>query len=171
MDEQRERIVQAAWTVLERSGFEGFKVQLVLREADVSARAFYRHFDDKDALLLALLLDEMARAAPHLRAAVARVADPADQVAVWIGSIIGATNDPRRAARARLFSSLPDILRRFPDDVAPGNAALRAPLREAIEAGMSAGIFPWAEPERDSVRIFELAGGALSSSLAEMPNA
>jgi AcrR family transcriptional regulator len=167
-DEQRTRVVQAAWTVLERSGFEGFKVQLVLREADISARSFYREFADKDALLLALLLDEMERAAPRIRAAVERAAGPQDKLAAWIRSIIGAARDPRRAARARLFSSLPEILRRFPEDVAPGNAALRAPLLEAIEAGRSGGVFPWADPERDSVLIFELSGGALSSSFAEI---
>jgi AcrR family transcriptional regulator len=170
VEEQRDRIVRAAWTVLERSGFEGFKVQLVLREADISARAFYRDFDDKDELVLALLLDEMSRAAPRLRAAVERVADPTGQVAVWIHSIIGAANDPRRSARARLFSSLPEILRRYPDAVAPGLAELRAPLREAIAAGVASGDFPWADPESDAVVIFDLAGSALSSSLGETPN-
>jgi AcrR family transcriptional regulator len=145
-------------------------VQLVLREADISARAFYRDFDDKDELLLALLLDEMARAAPRLRAAVERVDEPTEQVAVWIHSIIGAANDPRRSARARLFSSLPEIMRRFPNAVATGLAELRAPLRDAIAAGVASGDFPWADTDRDAVVIFELAGSALSSSLGEKPD-
>ena len=169
MEDDRARMIGAAWTVLDRSGFEGFKVQLVLREADVSARVFYREFADKDELFLALLRDEMARAAPRLRAAVARVEQPTDKVATWIQSIIGAAGDPRRVARARLFSSLPTIMRRFPREVEEGTALLREPLRDAIADGRDAGVFPWADPEVDARLVYQLAGSALTSSLSDEP--
>ena len=37
--DDRMAIIGAAWTVLERAGFEGFKVQLVFRETGLSARS------------------------------------------------------------------------------------------------------------------------------------
>jgi len=73
------RTLEGLASLLERSGFEGFKVQLVLREAGVSARAFYRHFGDKDELMLALLQEEMARAGAHIRAQMLEIDDPVEQ--------------------------------------------------------------------------------------------
>jgi TetR/AcrR family transcriptional regulator len=165
--DERGAIVRSAWTVLERSGFEGFKVQLVMREADVSARSFYRHFSDKEELLLALLRDEMARAALRLRAAVAKAEGPVERVEVWIRSVIDAAVDPRRVARARLFSSQQPVMRRFPTEVDEGAHLLMEPLRDAIADGASAGIFPLADPDRDPEMIYRLTGGAMTNALAE----
>jgi AcrR family transcriptional regulator len=170
IDPERQRILEATWTVLARSGFEGFKVQLVLREAGVSARTFYRHFADKDALFLAVTGEEMSRAAPRIRAAVERAQNPVDRVAAWIRSVIGAAGDPKRAARTRLFVSLQTINRRFPGEVATGTESLYESLLETIAAGKEAGIFPWADPARDAVLIHVLVGGLLSdAALADDP--
>jgi AcrR family transcriptional regulator len=169
-DPERRRILEATWTVLARSGFEGFKVQLVLREAGVSARTFYRHFANKDALFLAVVREEMSRAAPHIRAAVARAESPVDRITAWIRSLIGAAGDPKRAARTRLFVSLQTINRRFPAEVATGTESLYEPLLEAIAAGRQTGLFPWADPARDAVLIHVLVSGLLSDAvLADAP--
>ncbi len=169
VDDEAQQLIGAAWRVLERSGFEGFKVQLVMREAGVSARTFYRHFPDKDQLLLALLRDEMARAAAQLRAAVAEVDDPVAQVEAWIRTVISAAADPRRVARARLFSSQQPLFRRFPKDVAEGTQLLVQPLRWALERGADTGAFAWVEPERDAPLIYALTGGEMTAALADQP--
>ena len=66
-ENERDQLVRAAWTILGRTDFAGFKVQRVAAHAGLSTRAFYRHFTDKDHLLLVLVLDEMLRAAERLR--------------------------------------------------------------------------------------------------------
>src|SRR5687768_14197154 len=152
-DGDRQALIGAAWRVLERAGFEGFKVQRVMREAGVSARTFYRHFPDKDELLVELMRDEMARAGALLRAAVAAADDPVEQVRAWVGVIVGAAADPRRVARARLFSAQQPLFRRFPGQLGEGTQLLVAPLREAIARGVAAGVFPWADPDRDAALI------------------
>lgn len=167
--DERQAVIGAAWRVLERAGFEGFKVQRVMREADVSARTFYRHFPDKDSLLLTLMRDEMARAGWLLTAAVRAVDDPVEQVGTWIRTVIGAAADPRRVARARLFSAQQPLYRRFPDELGEGTELLVAPLRAAIAAGIERGVFPWAEPERDAALISVLAGGEMVQSLTGVP--
>jgi AcrR family transcriptional regulator len=167
VDDERARIVRAAWTVVGRSGFEGLKVQLVLREAGVSARSFYRHFGDKDELLLALMRDEMSRSASRLSALVAGEEEPIAKVTVWIREIITAAGDPKRVARARLFTSQQPIMRRFSADVEAGAALLREPLLEAITLGREAGVFPWADPARDASVIYRLAGASLTDSLVD----
>ena len=168
-DDEAQRLIGAAWRVLERSGYEGFKVQLVMREADVSARTLYGHFADKDALVLALLRDEMARAGAILRTAVAAADEPAAQVEAWIREVISAAADPRRIARARLFSSQQAVFRRFPKEVAEGTDLLVEPLRRALELGTHTGAFPWGKPERDAALVYALTGGEMTAALADRP--
>jgi AcrR family transcriptional regulator len=57
--------VAAAWRVLERSRFRSLKVRQVLVASGSSANVFYRHFPSKAHLLLALLTDEVDRAARY----------------------------------------------------------------------------------------------------------
>jgi TetR/AcrR family transcriptional regulator len=164
--EERACLVRAARVVLERAGWEGFKVQLLLRETGLSARTFYRHFAGKDELLLTLMQDEYARSGGRVRSAVAGASGPAGKVAAWIAEIVQAAGDPRRAARARLFTSHPAVLRRFPDEVAAAARLVLQPLEEAIREGRSTGALPIGDPDRDPHLILQLAGTAMSEALA-----
>jgi AcrR family transcriptional regulator len=168
--DERAELVGAAWKVLERSGFEGFKVQLVMREAGVSARRFYQLYPDKETLLLALLQDEMARAGAHLRSALAQSEGPLEQVENWIRGVIGAAADPRRVARARLFTFQQAVMRRFSVELDESIELLVGPLRDALALGRSTGSFPWADPDGDAVLIYALAGGAMTDALVERPD-
>jgi AcrR family transcriptional regulator len=163
--DERIRLIRAAWTVLERSGFEGFKVQLLLRETGLSARTFYRHFSDKDELFLTLMADEYARVGRRVTTALALVDDPDERVVVWIREIVLAANEPKRAARARLFTSQPAVVRRFADQLTQASRAILDPLAESIAAGQAAGLFPRANVEHDPPLIHDLAGAAMSTAL------
>jgi AcrR family transcriptional regulator len=66
-DDERMKLWDAAKQVLERSGWWGFKVESVLRQAHLSTRSFYRHFDKKTDLLAALMEMELGGAAVKLR--------------------------------------------------------------------------------------------------------
>ncbi len=171
MDDDLRLVIEAAWRVLERTNFEGFKVERVLHEADISARTFYRHFADKDELLLALLRDEMSRAGGRLRVTVAEVDDPVAKVSVWIRAVIGAAGDPRRVARARLFSSQQGLFWRFAAELHEGTQLLMSPLRDALALGVISGEFPWCYPDRDAPLIYALVGGEMTHALAESPGA
>jgi AcrR family transcriptional regulator len=163
--DERSRLIGAAWTVLERSGYAGFKVQLVLRETGLSARTFYRHFADKDELLLALMTDEYARVGRRIDAALSRLESPDERVVAWVREIVTAAGDPARAGRARLFTAQPAVLRRFPDRIAAAARAILDPLTEAVTAGRNAGIFPLGDPARDPALIQQLAGAVMSDAL------
>jgi AcrR family transcriptional regulator len=167
--DERARLVSAASVVLERAGFEGFKVQLLLRETGLSARTFYRHFVDKDELLLALMTDEYARVGARIRIAMARADGPIAKVEAWVAEIVQAAGDPKRAARARLFTSQPAVLRRFPDQLATAARFILEPLEDAIRDGRSMGALPWGDPEGDPVLIHHLAGAAMAHALADKP--
>jgi AcrR family transcriptional regulator len=169
--DERARLIGAAWTVLERSGFEGFKVQLLLRETGLSARTFYRHFSDKDELFLTLMADEYARVGRRIRAALAPLARPDERVVAWVREIVLAATEPKRAARARLFTSRPAVVRRFAEQLAEAAGVIVEPLRDSIAAGQDVGLFPWADPDRDALLIHDLAGAAMSTALGRAGSA
>ena len=56
----RNALLEAASKILREEGVRSFNVAQVLDRAQLSTRAFYRHFDSKDDLVSAVFL-EMAR--------------------------------------------------------------------------------------------------------------
>ena len=58
------------FVVMERNGYTDAAVADILREADLSTRSFYRHFESKDQLLCALFRREADAAAARLSAKV-----------------------------------------------------------------------------------------------------
>lgn len=151
--------------MLERTGFEGFKVASVIRAAGSSTKAFYRHFGSKDAMLLALLLDETKRASDRFAARVASARSPTEAVNVWIATMIGSAARADLAARARLFASLGQINSGFPSQVLEARLPMLAPLVAALEDGLRSGEFPLADPEVDARLIMPLCGGVLRDLL------
>jgi TetR/AcrR family transcriptional regulator len=165
--EERARLITAAWTVVRRSGFDGIKVQLVLKEAGLSARTFYRHFSDKDSLLIALVEDEYGAASRRLRQAVADAPDePAAQVAAWIREMLLAADDPARAPRTRLFSSYHLLMGRFPGLLVRSTQMILDPLEDSIRQGQDEGVFGGDDAHQDAQQVARLAAGALTEYLA-----
>lgn len=163
--DEADRLISAAWDVLERTGFEGFKVASVIRAAGSSTKAFYRHFGSKDAMLLALLLDETKRASIRFAARIAGTSSPTDAVNMWIATMIGAAARPDLAARSRLFASLGQINSGFPAQVVEARRPMLAPLVQALRDGLASGEFPLAQPEADAALIMPLCGGVLRDLL------
>ncbi len=162
--------MRSARTVLRRSGFEGFKIQLVLRETGFSARTFYRHFPDKDSLIVALIQDEYAATARRLTAATAAAGDdPEAQVSAWIRELLLATSHPALERRTRLFSTHYLAMSRFPDAAAKASLQVIQPLAEAIARGQERGVFQGSDATGDAVQTARLVGGALNEVLAQRP--
>ncbi|HMC39855.1 MAG TPA: TetR/AcrR family transcriptional regulator [Acidimicrobiales bacterium] len=165
--DQRSRLVRAAWTVVRRSGFDGIKVQLVLKESGLSARTFYRHFADKDSLLVALIEDEYGAVSRRLRRALTDAdPDPAAQVSAWIREMLLAASSPDRAPRARLFSSYHALMAGAPGALLRSNQMIIEPLEAAVRKGEAAGVFVGDDPHSDAQQVARLTAGALNEYLA-----
>jgi len=165
VDDERQRLIAAAWSILERTGFAGLKVQRVAAEAKLSTRGFYRHFSDKDELLLVLVHDEIDRAAAFLTRAVQRAEGPVAAVSAWVAAVIGAATDPARVDRARLLTLITPELRREHDSIDGALQALWAPLRGVIRDGQRSGAFRTEQADRDALLIHELAGARLRAAI------
>jgi AcrR family transcriptional regulator len=126
----RQRLLESALWRFYREGFRNVGLDQILDEVGISKTAFYKHFESKDELMVAVLDEQTARMQDELREAIAR----------------GGGDDPVKRLRA-VF----DIVERYTDRPdfrgcifvnaaiefpLPHDPAHRAALRnkEAIEA-------------------------------------
>src|SRR5487761_1862084 len=58
--ERRQRLIDAAWRCASRQGYRDMTIDDVCAEAGASKGAFYGYFENKQALLIALLEDDAA---------------------------------------------------------------------------------------------------------------
>ncbi|WP_235488665.1 helix-turn-helix domain-containing protein, partial [Frankia sp. AvcI1] len=77
-------MIRAAYRVLARADSGSVTVSEILTEAQLSTRAFYRHFTSKDQLLLAMFEEESERATAQLTQRLASTPDPYTAVGAWI---------------------------------------------------------------------------------------
>ena len=81
--ESYERVLDAAHTLLEENGFEGFTVQEVAARSDVSVGAIYERFGNKESLLRSVharLMDSMSAPTRRSSASGRAAEDAADAI-------------------------------------------------------------------------------------------
>jgi AcrR family transcriptional regulator len=71
---ERTKIMEAAYRILAENEGAAISIAGVLSAAELSTRAFYRHFDSKDGLLLAMFRQDADRVLAELQTAAATAA-------------------------------------------------------------------------------------------------
>jgi AcrR family transcriptional regulator len=166
-DDERTQLLIAAKQVLDRSGWWGFKVESVLKRAQLSTRSFYRHFEKKTDLLLALLELELGGAAVHLRRVTATDAHPATRVRAYLAATIDMAYREELAKPSSLFAShWRELLPEYPEAINDCTTVMIAPLVEAIRDGVAAGVFASADPDADAWAAFYLVAGMTADQAA-----
>ena len=140
---ERDRLIAAARQVMERNGWWGFKVENVLKQSGLSTRSFYRHFEKKSDLLVAVLDEELADLAVRLHDATAAPTTHSDRVRAYVVETIDFAYSPDFAKRSSLLASLwRELIDEYPEAIEHCAEKLIAPLSAIMAAGLSAG-----EPE------------------------
>jgi AcrR family transcriptional regulator len=154
-------LMDAAIAVMARNGYAAMSVGDVLLEAGLSTRAFYRHFDSREALLAALMRRDSESVGRSLERAVAAAADPVAAVEAWLERFLDVFYEPRRAARTALFSS-PAVSASFPiaDELREMRRIYCRPLVEALRTGHKSGVLHSPTPEADASSMFALVSTA-----------
>jgi AcrR family transcriptional regulator len=140
--EVRRAIVAAASEALREQGVRGLSVAAVLDRAELSTRAFYRHFASKDQLVAAVFL-EMARAEKRrLQRKMAKAGNPVEAVAAWIDGRLDLAFDETIKSDLRRFS-LEAQTQMFaaPELIQPAYEEMLTPLIEQLNDGLSQGVF------------------------------
>lgn len=148
----RRRILDAARRLFSEIGYQAATITRIREVAEVSIATFYKYFDSKQAILVALLDDEHAVYADAVTAAIAApISDPAD----YIVSIIGAALDPPEddaqkalwreiVAASILMSGEAMGVEGMETDRASYSAQMRQALRRLVETGQLASHTPTA---------------------------
>jgi AcrR family transcriptional regulator len=144
-------LLDAALVVMERNGYADAAVADILREADLSTRSFYRHFESKDQLLCALFRREADAAAARLQAKVEATATPREALHAWIDEILSFDRSRVKAARVSVLGS-PGAMKAegYVDEMRRASAVLTAPLEALLRRGAADGSFPLADPAADA---------------------
>ena len=144
---ERRLILDAAYRVM-RDRPNELTIASVLAAAGISTRSFYRHFESKDALLREMYLRDARWVAARLTERLADATTPIDAVERWIDEIYGFTGDARRAERVSVLGSIVGSRADGAESVAvESRRMLTKPLREAIAAGIDAGVFATGDAE------------------------
>ncbi|MUL85096.1 TetR/AcrR family transcriptional regulator [Mycobacterium sp. CBMA247] len=161
--------MEAAFSCLSEPHTGVVPIAAVLARAGLSTRAFYRHFESKDALFLAM----QQSAGRSLARRLDRIADgndgvPADQLAHWIGVAFEVIHNARSHGRATVLDS---------DEVRSAKGYLTAQeqwridrersLAALLRRGRDDGSFPLARPERDAAAIRAVVSHELSRLRAD----
>jgi AcrR family transcriptional regulator len=158
-DDETERgmLMDAAMRVMAANGYAGMSVGDVLSEAGLSTRAFYRHFDGREALLAALIRRDSEAVGGSLERAVDNAAGPLAALDAWLESHLDVFYEPRRAARTALFSS-PAVMAALPlaSELEEMRQIFCQPLIEVLRAGHESGILRSPTPEADAYSLFTL---------------
>jgi AcrR family transcriptional regulator len=144
-------LLDAALVVMERNGYTDAAVADILREADLSTRSFYRHFESKDQLLCALFRREAAAAAARLRAKVDAAGTPREALDAWIDEILSFGHHRVKAARVSVLGS-PGAMKAdgYGEEMRYASRILTAPLEELLRRGADDGSLPLADPPADA---------------------
>jgi len=153
--DDRQGIIDAAYCCLSEPHSGPIPVAAILDRAGLSTRAFYRHFESKDELFLAMLSQE----ADALAARLDRIADevpgnPREQLSAWLETMFALARDPQSRMHFTVIDS---------DEVrsAKGYRETRdrlhvereRSLERILRRGRDDGTFPLAVPQTDAVAI------------------
>ena len=115
--DEMERVVDATYALIERTGSVDPPMRDILRETGLSTQAFYRYFQSKDELMLLVLDDGRRQLLGYLEHRMARATTIDQKVRQWIEGVLAQAADTTAAARTRPFVANQDRLAEaFPDD-------------------------------------------------------
>jgi AcrR family transcriptional regulator len=166
-DAERRMLLSGAMVVLQRNGWAAASITDILEETGLSRRAFYRHFESKDELLIAVCQRDCESVVRHLRARIDAAGDPLSAIRAFTDEFLAMSYDPDKIDRQRAMSS--EGAQRaagYAEQVIRGNRMFIAPLTETLRSAHAAGIVHSPDPEQDAMTILYIIQST-QSRLAE----
>ena len=156
-------IIDAAYTCLSEPHSGPVPVAAILQRAGVSTRAFYRHFESKDELFLALLQQESDALADRLDRIVDEPGDPVEKLEAWIRGMFGWMHDEELRMHLTVIDS--DEVRAakgYRETRERAHADRERSLVEILRRGRDDGSFPLTDPARDAIAISAVVSREMS---------
>jgi AcrR family transcriptional regulator len=155
----KSRILAAARAAFERHGADGLSLRDVAKKVGITPMAIYRHFDSKQALVDALVLDALGEWSARAQAI------PPGEPLAWSNAINEAYLDfalekPRRYEAAFLLHS--KAARRYPDDFVAGRSPAVTLQLKNIEAAIARGLLVKLPPIEIMITLAGLSQGLVT---------
>ncbi len=145
--EVRRAILAAASKSVREQGVQGLSIAAVLDRAQLSTRAFYRHFESKDQLVEAVFLDLARIEILRLKRKMAKAAGPVEAVAAWIDGRLDLAFDENIKSQLRALSlEAQSQIFASPRLVQSAYTAMLEPLVEELRRGLEYGAFAGIDP-------------------------
>lgn len=162
-----ELLVGSALRVMRRKGYSAATVADVLTEAELSTRAFYRHFHSKEELFLAVFERDSVESSRRMQRRLAPLPGARAQLVGWIEEVLTLAYDRPRARRTRTLANEASTLRSaYPSEFVDIQRAVYEPLVRVLQEGRDDGIFPAACPEEDARSIYAVTWTLIEAHLA-----
>jgi AcrR family transcriptional regulator len=150
----RVAILAAASKIIREEGVRAFSIAQVLSRAQLSTRAFYRHFGSKDELVAAVFLGMASVEMLRLRRRMDGAPDPVHAVAAWIdGRLELAFNNEIRSDLRQMSVEAQSQMFASPELIGPAYAEILRPLVEQLERGRTLGLFGELAPDVEALSI------------------
>jgi AcrR family transcriptional regulator len=162
-DTERGLLMDAAIEVMTSGNYLEVSVGDVLAAAGVSTRSFYRHFESKEVLLIAVMRRDAEAVGELLDRAVSEAHDPAAAVQAWLDNYLNCFYEPKRARRTTLYAS--PAANSSPAVIAEHAALhqiLARSLTKALRAGHRAGALHSPKPHDDAMTVLALVSVAVN---------
>ncbi|HEY2033994.1 MAG TPA: TetR/AcrR family transcriptional regulator [Rhizomicrobium sp.] len=157
--ETREQILAAARAAFDRDGPEGLSMRDISKEVGVTPMAIYRHYENKQALIDALVLDALNEWSQIV--AAIPPAPPLEWLRdIGIAHLDFALRKPRRYEAA--FLTHTTKARRYPDDFVAGQSPAGALQLRLIEELMAQGVLKASSPVEVLVTNAALSQGLIT---------
>ncbi|WP_234793574.1 TetR/AcrR family transcriptional regulator [Mycolicibacterium porcinum] len=166
---ERRAIIKAAFSCLSEPHTGAVPLAAVLARAGLSTRAFYRHFESKDALFLAM----QESSGKSLGQRLDQIADdtdgaPAEQLALWIRVSFDVIHDARLRGRAMVLD-LEEVrsAKGYQSVQEQWRLDRERSLAALLRRGRADGSFPLTRPDRDAAAIRAVVSHELSRLSAD----
>ena len=152
--EQARQFVAAARRLIERQG-GSFTTQELTQEAGVAVQTFYRSFESKDSLLLAVFEEVIGEFCQHYREQLGQSGDPVARIRFYVTSAMGSwRTDPSfaqfiTAQHWRLFQI-------YPTEVAAATDQFARLIQHDLELADAEGLLHPSDPEHDAWVVTQL---------------
>jgi AcrR family transcriptional regulator len=150
-EQQRRRLIDAAFRTLAKSNYEKTSVADVVREAGMSSRSFYQHFASKEDLVAAIVREQGDKFIGELSSVMRDTLDPlarADRAlraflelfpnqAVDLERLGGEAGQQVREARRLYVRAMTDLVLRWLERLKEQGQVARIPDRASIEFALT----------------------------------
>jgi AcrR family transcriptional regulator len=164
--DDRQGIIDAAYDCLSEPHGGPIPVAAILDRAGLSTRAFYRHFESKDELFLAMLRQEADALTDRLDGIADQVpGDPRAQLAAWVETMFALAREPHLRMHLTVIDS--DEVRTakgYRDTRERLHADRERSLERILARGRHDGSFPLTDPQSDAVAISAVVARELTIS-------